>query len=110
MSSSFLTFSLMTLFRSGNELPSLLFDWRVVGVDLEFVYRYVQIDSCHVLVGPSEAIVVLLKELDECQTEFQVEACSNLDFVVWIVQMDVDIVEFIYPRLIQFRVLNRGRL
>ena len=53
-----------------SELASLLFDWRVIGVNLEFVYSYVQIDSCHVLVGPSEAIMVLLEELDECQTEF----------------------------------------
>ena len=93
-----------------SELASLLFDWRVVGVDLEFVYCYVQIDSCHVLVGPSEAIVALLEELDECQTEFQMEVCSNLDFVVWVVRMDADFVEFIYPRLIRLRVLNRGRL
>ena len=60
--------------------------------------------------GPSEAIVVLLEELDECQTEFQMEACSNLDFVIRVVRMDADFVEFIYPRLVRLRVLNRGRL
>ena len=93
-----------------SELASLLFDWRVVGVDLEFMYRYGRVDSCHVLVGPSEAIVVLLEELDECQTEFRVEACSNLDFVVRVVRMDADFVEFVYPRLIWLWVLDRGRL
>ena len=31
----------------GSELASLLFDWRMVGVDLESVYYYVWVDSCH---------------------------------------------------------------
>ena len=41
----------------------------MVGVDLESVHCYVWVDSCHVLVGPSKAIVVLLEELDECELE-----------------------------------------
>ena len=39
------------------------------GVDLESMYCYLWVDSSHVLVGPSEAIVVLLKELDKCELE-----------------------------------------
>ena len=51
-----------------NELASHLFDWRMVRVDLESVHYYVWVDSSHVLVEPSKAIVVLLEELDECKT------------------------------------------
>ena len=79
---------------------SLLFDWRMVGVDLEFVHCYVWVDSCHVLMGPSKAIVVLLEELDECESELCAEACPNLDFVVRIMGVDIDVVEFIYAWLI----------
>ena len=53
----------------GSELASLLFDWRMIGVDLEFVYCYVWVNSSHVLMGQSKAIVVLLEELDECEVE-----------------------------------------
>ena len=60
--------------------------------------------------GPSEAIVVLLEELDECEPELCAEACPNLDFVVQIVGMDANIVEFVYARLIRLRMFNRGRL
>ena len=65
----------------------------MVGVDLESVHCYVWIDSCHVLVGPSKAIVMLLEELDECELELCAEACSNLDFVVRIIVLDTDVVE-----------------
>ena len=82
----------------------------MVGVDLESVHCYVWIDSCHVLVGPSKAIVVLREELDECEPELCTEACPNLDFMVWIVGMDVDVVEFIYARLVWLRMLSRGGL
>ena len=44
--------------------------------------------------------MVLLEELDECKAEFEVEACPNLDLVVWVVGVDADIVEFIYAQLI----------
>ena len=60
----------------------LLFDWTMVRVNLESMHCYVWVDSCHVLVGPSEAIVVLLEELYECKAEFGAEACSNLDLMV----------------------------
>ena len=33
-----------------------------------------------------------------------------MDFVVRVVRMDADVVEFVYPRLIQLRELNRGRM
>ena len=39
----------------------------MVKVDLEPMYYYVKVDSGHVFVRPSEAIVVLLEELDECK-------------------------------------------
>ena len=55
---------------------SLLLDWRMVGVDLESVYCYLWVDSSHVLVGLSEAIVVLLEDLDECEVEFRAEVAS----------------------------------
>ena len=89
---------------------SLLFDWGMVGVDLEHVYRYFRVNSDHVFVRPSKAIVVLLEELDECKAEFRVEACSNLDFVIKIIGMDANVVEFVYARLIWLRMLSRGRL
>ena len=60
---------------------SLLFDWRMVGVDLESVHRYVWVDSFYVLVVSSKAIVMLSKEFDECEPEICTEACPNLDFV-----------------------------
>ena len=68
----------------------------MVGVDLESVHCYVRINSCHVLVGPSKAIVVLLEELDECKAEFGVEVRSNLDLVVRVIGMNADIIEFVY--------------
>ena len=82
----------------------------MVGVNLEPVYRYFRVNSCYVFVGPSKAIVVLLEELDECESELCAEACPNLDFVVQIVGMDADIVEFVYARLIQLLMLSRGKL
>ena len=89
---------------------SLLVDWRMVRVDLESMHCYVWVNSCPVLVGPSKAIVVLLEELDECETELCDEVCPNLDFVVRIVEMDVDVVEFVYAQLIWLRMLSRGGL
>ena len=88
----------------------LLFYWRMVRVDLEPVHCYVGVDSCHVLVGPSKAIVVPLEELDECESELEAEASPNLDFVVRIVGMDADVIEFIYAWLIRLGMLSRGRL
>ena len=46
--------------------------------------------------GPSKAIVVLLEELDGCEPELCAEVCLNLDFVVLIMGVDTDIVEFDY--------------
>ena len=89
----------------GSELASLLLDWLMVGVDLEYVDRYVWIDSCHVLVGPGEAIVVLCEEFDECEPELYTEACPSLDFIVRIVRIDTDVVDFIYARLVQLWML-----
>ena len=77
-----------------------MLDWGMVGLDLEPMYRNFRVNSGHVLVELSEAIVVLLEELDECKAEFRAEACSNLDLVVRVVGMDADIIEFIYARLI----------
>ena len=72
-------------------------------VDLESVHRYVWIDSCHVLVGPSKATVVLRQELEECEPELCAESCPDLDFVVRIVGVDADVVEFIYARYVWLR-------
>ena len=94
----------------GSELASLLFDKRMVGIDLESMHHYVWVDSCHVLMGPSEAIVVLLEEFDECEPELGAKACSNLDFVVWIVRMDAYVVKFIYAWLVRLRMCLRSRL
>ena len=82
----------------------------MVGVDLESVHCYVWVDSCHVLVRPGKAIVVLHEELDECEPELCAESCPNLDFVVRIVRVDADVVEFIYARLVRLRMLIRSRL
>ena len=57
---------------------------------------------------PSEAIVVLLEELDECKAEFGAEAHSNLDLVVRVIGMNADIIEFVYARLIWLQLLNIG--
>ena len=53
----------------GGDLAPLLLDWWMVEVDLESVHCYVWVDSCHVLVGPSKAIVVLREEFNECEPE-----------------------------------------
>ena len=82
----------------------------MVGVDLESVYCYLLVDFGHALVGPSKAILVLLEELDECESEFGVEAHSNLVLVVQVIGMNADIVELIYTQMIRLRMLNRGRL
>ena len=82
----------------------------MVGVDLESMDSFLWIDSCHVLVGPSKPIVVLREELDECEPKLCTEACPNLDFVVRIVGMDVNVVEFIYARLVRLRMLIQSRL
>ena len=60
--------------------------------------------------GPSKAIVVLLKELNECEVEFGAGAGSNLDLVVWVIEMNADIIRFIYARLIRLRMLSQDRL
>ena len=82
----------------------------MVGVNLESMHCYVWVDSCHVLVGPSKAIVVLCEEFDECEPELCTEACLDLDFLVRIVGMDADVVEFIYTRLVWLRMLIRSKL
>ena len=74
------------------------------------MHYYVWIDSCHVLVGPSKAIVVLREEFNECEPELCTEACPDLDFVVQIVGMDAYVIEFVYARLIQLQMLSRGKL
>ena len=53
---------------------------------------------------------MLRQELDECEPELCAESCPDLDFVVGIVRMDADVVEFIYARLSQLWMLSRGRL
>ena len=88
----------------------LLFDQGMVGVNLEPVYRYFRVNSCYVFVGPNEAIVVLLEELDECKAEFRADVCSDLNFVVWVVGVDAEIVKLIYTQLIGLWILSRGRL
>ena len=82
----------------------------MVVVDLEPMYCYFRVNSIHVFVRPSEEIVVLLNELDECKVKFGAEACSNLDLVFRVVGMDVDIDKFIYAWLIWLQMLSRGRL
>ena len=77
-----------------------------VMVNLEPIYRYFRIDSGHVSMRPSEAIVVLLKELDEGKVEFRVDACSTLDLVVLVVGMDADIIVFVYAWLIGLWVFS----
>ena len=89
---------------------SLLFDQGMVKVNLEPMYFYFRVNSSHVFVRPSEAIVVLLEELDECKGKFKAKACSNLDLVVWVVGIDVDIIKFVYAQLIGLRLLSWGRL
>ena len=54
--------------------------------------------------------MVLREELDEREPELCTEACPNLDFVVRIVGMDADVVEFIYAQLVRLRMLIRSRL
>ena len=49
-------------------------------------------------------------EFDECEPELGAESCPDLDFVVRIVRMDTDVVEFIYARLVRLRMLIRSKL
>ena len=60
--------------------------------------------------GPCKAIVVLREELDKCESELCTEACPDLDFVVQIVGMYADVVEFIYARLVRLWMLIRSSL
>ena len=41
---------------------------------------------------PSEAIVMLLKELDESKVEVEPELGAYLDFVIWKIKMNADII------------------
>ena len=82
----------------------------MVRVNLESMHRYPWVDSSHVPVGPSKAIVVLLEELDECEAKFRAEVHSNLDLGVWVIGMNPDIIEFIYAQLIQLQMLSWGKL
>ena len=82
----------------------------MVGVDLESVYCYLLVDFGHALVGPSKAILVLLEELDEYERGLCAKACSNLDFVVRIMGVDTDVVEFVYAWLIWLWMLSRGKM
>ena len=54
--------------------------------------------------------MVLYEEFDEYELELCTEVCPNLDFVVRIVGMDADVVEFIYARLVRLQMLIRSRL
>ena len=82
----------------------------MVGVDLESVYCDSWIDSCHVLVGPGETTVVLRQEFDECEPELCAESCPDLDYVVRIVGVDTNVVEFIYAWFFRLRMCIRSRL
>ena len=87
-----------------------MLDWWMVRVDLESVHRYVWIDSCHVLVGPGETTVVLHQELDEYEPELCAESRPDLDFVVRIVGVDANVVEFIYSWFVRLRRCIRSKL
>ena len=89
---------------------ALLFEWRIVRVDLEFVYYYIRTDFGYVFVRPIKAVVMLFEELDECKADFGAEECSNLDLVIRKVGMNADIIKLIYAWLIGIHVLSRGRL
>ena len=54
--------------------------------------------------------MVLSQELDECEPELCAESCPDLDFVVRIVGVDADVIEFIYARFVRLRMLIRSRL
>ena len=110
MSSSFCISSLMILLRSGVNLRHFFFYRRMVRINLEFVYCYIRTDSSHVLMGPSKAIMVLLEELNECEAEVRAEACSNLDFMVWVVGVDANSVKFVFAWMIRLYMLSKGRL
>ena len=61
---------------------SLLLDRRMVGIDLELVNHNIWADASHVLVGPDEAVMMLLKELVESKAEVELELGANLNFVI----------------------------
>ena len=79
----------------------------MVRVDLELVYYYIWVDSGHVLVGPSKAVVMLLEKLNECKAEVGSKTCANLDLVIQKVWVDADIIQLIYARLIGICVFNQ---
>ena len=60
--------------------------------------------------GPGEAIMVLLKELDESKAKVEPELGANLNFVIWKIWMNGDIIQLVYAWSIWIRVLNRSRL
>ena len=72
---------------------SLLFDRKVVRIDREL---NIWVDASYVLVRPSEVVVMMLKELDESKAEVKPKLAANLDFVIWKILMNVDIIQLIY--------------
>ena len=60
--------------------------------------------------GPGEAVMVLLKELDERKVEVDLELGANLNFVIWKIQMNGDIIQLIYAWPIRIRMSNQDKL
>ena len=59
---------------------------------------------------PSEVIMVLLEEVDEVLTEVWLQMCSDLHLMVWQVEMDGNLIEFLHDKLVQIRVAYWSRL
>ena len=75
-----------------SDLTSFLLNRRVVRIDLELVNHNIWADASHVLVRQSEVVVMLLKELDESKAEVEPELGANLNFVIWKIRMNADII------------------
>ena len=59
-----------------------MFDWGVVRVNLELVYCYIRIDSSHVLMRPSKAVMMLFEKLNESEAEVEPKSHANLDLMI----------------------------
>ena len=64
----------------------------MAGIYLELVNHNIWADAGHILVRPSEVVMILLKELDESKAEVELKLGDNQDFVIWKIRMNSDII------------------
>ena len=61
----------------------VLLDGLMVRVYMELMNHHFWVDPSHISMCPSEAVMMLLEELDECRAKVGFESSTNLNFMIW---------------------------